>query len=134
MPLLGRRERPSALSIGVIFGGPGSQSAWEESVVALVRQVAALSDGVESTFNLNVVFFVPGSVSAPDFEGARTARFRRKDCHLLVQVALPADAPLDQVSYLRGAVQGAVSEAEKWNGHKNRGYDLSAVQAVASRI
>jgi len=78
------------LALGVIVGGPGVSVQWSEAVTQLGRRVMELREGVEPPLSVNVVYQIPGQFLQPDFEGARSGRFSRKEGCLLVQVALPA--------------------------------------------
>jgi hypothetical protein len=126
------------LSIGAIYGGPEFSHQpgvpWKAAVQALMDRVVDLRQGVESPLNLNVVFHVPGSILGTEFEGVRTGSFRRRDCHLMVQVALPHKAPDDQDGYLLAALREAMAAVEVWNRRKDRRFDLSAIQSVIDRL
>ncbi|KAF0206696.1 MAG: hypothetical protein FD171_2252 [Actinobacteria bacterium] len=126
------------LSIGAIYGGPEfspwRDAPWQDAIKELSNRVATVREGVESPLNLNVVFHVPGSILKPEFSGVRTGSFRKRDCHLMVQVALPVETPDDQARYLHDAVVQAVDAVEGWNSRKGRGYDLSAIRLVVAGL
>ena len=128
----------SVLSIGAIFGGPefSHQSGvpWKTAVLALMNRVAELRQGVESPLNVNVVFHVPGSALVPEFSGSRTGSFRKRDSHLMVQVALPLEAPDDQEGYLISALRDSIETVEVWNGRKDRQFDLSVIRSLIDQL
>ncbi len=94
----------------------------------------ALREGVESQLNVNVVFQVPGRYLEPEFDGVRTGRFSKRDAHLLVQVALPAEPPDDAAFYLRTAMVAAVDEAETWNVRRRKGFDTVVLHDLVRRL
>lgn len=102
------------LAVGVVAGGPGSSVEWMEAVKLLGRRVVELRDGVESPLSVNVVYQISGQFLQPDFEGARSGRFSRKDGRLLVQVALPAAPVGDAYEEARTWLAQAVSLAEQF--------------------
>jgi hypothetical protein len=134
----GSADRAYVLSIGAVYGGPefSHQPAapWRGAIQALAQRVATVRDGVQSSLNLNVVFHVPGSILVPDFTGARTGSFRKRDSHLMVQVALPPDAPEDQAGYLTRALLDSLQQVDIWNQRKDRRFDLSAIRSVVERL
>ena len=133
-----RSDEASVLSIGAIFGGPEFSHQlgvpWKDAIQALSQRVVELRRGVESPLNINVVFHVPGSILVPEFSGSRTGSFRRRDSHLMVQVALPLRGPDDQAAYLTSAIRDAIETIEVWNRRKDRRFDLSAIRSVVDRL
>ena len=123
------------LSIGFMVGGPTKANApWEVALLRLMNQVIAARHGVEAALNVNVVFQVPGSIQSPDFEGARTGTFSKKDRHLMVQVALPAAVPDDPDTYLRDSLAQAMGEVEQWNAKPNRCFELNPLHDILGRL
>ena len=108
-------ETIPALSIGSIVGGrsPGT-ARWREAITKLTGEVAAAARDVDSLLNVNVIFQVPGNILKPDFDGVRTGYFSKKESSLIVQAALPEDAPDDVDDYLKRMLDAAVDEAERW--------------------
>lgn len=132
------QDETSVLSIGVIYGGPEFSHRpglpWKPAVEALLFRVHDLSRDVESPLNINVVFHVLGSILAPEYSGSRTGSFRKRDCLLMVQVALPIEAPEDQAGYLVAAVRDALETVEVWNRRKDRRFDLSVIRSVIDQL
>ncbi len=102
------------LAVGLVAGGPGSSREWIEAVKLLGRQVMQSRVDVESPLAVNVVFQVPGQFLQPDFEGARSGRFSRKERRLLVQVALPSEPDGDAYRDARDRLNQAVAVAENF--------------------
>lgn len=121
------------LSVGVVLGGP-TRSLWEAPLERLMSRVSELRQGVESSLNVNVVFQVPGSVLAPDFQGVRTGRYSRRNRHLMVQVALPSAVPDDPDGYLRTTLLAAVDEADTWCTKRHMNVDLSPLRRIAHGV
>ena len=126
------------LYIGASFGGPEFSHQpdvpWKTAIQELYRRVVVIREGVVSSLNLNVVFHVPGSLITPEFEGIRTSSFRRRDSVLMVQVALPAAVPEDQLAYLKHMVRETLPVVEQWNERKDRRFDLSILRSVIDRL
>ena len=133
MPTSVDDEEVYVLSVGAIFGGP-EKTPWREPVLALQPHVSSARGGIESSLNVNVVFQVPGSILAPDFEGVRTGSFSKKKALLMVQVALPREMPDDAPAYLRAAMVNAVDAAENWAARRHKDMDLIALHDLARRL
>ncbi len=102
----------NALSVGAVAGGPGTDPRWRDAVMALMRLVRDLREGVESPLAVNVVFHIPGNYFTSEFEGLRTGRFSRKERHLMIQVALPPEPSESADREVRCFLQAAVLMAE----------------------
>ncbi|MHB8707190.1 MAG: hypothetical protein ACYC77_11865 [Coriobacteriia bacterium] len=126
------------LSIGAIYGGPEFSHQpdvpWKAAVQSLMQRIVDVRQGVESPLNVNVVFHVPGSVLTPEFTGSRTGSFRKRDSHLIVQIALPPEAPDDQAAYLISSIRDSIETVEVWNRRKDRQFDLSALRSVVDHL
>lgn len=94
------RDRPKALSVGVIVGGVTAQSkVWREALTRLSRDLSGIAGPLDSDFRINFEFQIPGHIISPDFQGVRTGAFRKTDRHLKVQIAVPNDPPADPYTY-----------------------------------
>lgn len=102
------------LAVGIVAGGPGSSKEWIEALKLLGRQVMESREDVESPLAVNVVFQVPGQFLQPDFQGARSGQFSRKERRLLVQVALPLEPGGDAYRDARDRLAQAVVVAEEF--------------------
>jgi hypothetical protein len=126
------------LSVGAIYGGPEFSHhpdvPWKRAIHALTQRVSELRQGVESDLDVNIVFHVPGSIAGPDFSGSRTGSFNKRDAHLMVQIALPPEAPEDQDAYLIRAVRESLDTIDAWNRRKDQGFDLSALRALVDLL
>ena len=81
------------ISIGTILRGPEHRASAAYRAIAAVRRAAAYCTGATEFAMgpaLNVVFYVPGSLGSPDWEGSRDAKFSRRRQLLMVQVAVPS--------------------------------------------
>jgi hypothetical protein len=126
-------EPTPTLSVGWHQGGPEA-GAWNESLSELSQRVRALREGVDSQLKVNVVFWVPGSVVSPDFDGIRTGSFRRRDSLLMVQVALPTEPPDDAALYLRTTMAAAVDAADAWNVRRRKGFDTLVLHDLVRQL
>jgi hypothetical protein len=121
--------------IGAVLGGP----ELEDSPIGLAID-AALEAACElrKPFEIgdepgvNVVFYVPGSITGPDWVGLRDGKFSRKRQFLMVQVAVPkevVDSPNSQafvIESLRAASKVAFVKFHK----KGIEFALSAAEAL----
>jgi hypothetical protein len=129
-------EQPvQALSVGSVVGGSTPLNRpWRDAIRKLAQRVIEARADVESPLNVNVVFDVPGNVVTPDYTGARTGRFSKADALLMVQVALPAEAPEDPWAYLVDEMRNALDEAESWAARRGIAANLEELKAVVDRI
>jgi hypothetical protein len=124
-----------ALSIGSVEGGSSpSMPRWREGLTRLTIEVAKAAEHVESPLNVNVIYQVPGNILQPDFAGVRTGHYAKKDSSLIVQAALPDDAPEDVDGYLKRLLVAAIEEAEQWARRRRIAEDLSALRELARRL
>ena len=89
---------------------------------------------MDSLLNVNVIFQVPGNILKPDFDGVRTGYFSKKESSLIVQAALPEDAPDDVDDYLKRMLDAAVDEAERWAQRRRLAPDLRPLHEVLSSL
>lgn len=107
-------ELPS-LSLGTVVGGAGpATQTWRSAVKRVMDLVAEVARGHDSPLAVNVVYYIPGEHFAPDFVGVRTGRSRRDPPALMVQVALPSDAPADPGRAVFDRLVEAVGVAESF--------------------
>ena len=128
---------PAALSIGAVLGDVDeSNRRWKESIsrVGLDVQEADRASAEESPLRLNVVFFTPGKYNTSPFEGVRTGRFSKKDCHLMVQASVPAGPVDDRRAVLLRLLLQAVEEAEAFSRKRGIAQSLDVIRAVAQRL
>jgi len=83
------------IALGVDVGGTElirSQidCALMQTARSLIRLRPTFADG--EVPSVNVVFYLPGSVHSPDWEGLRVERFTRKKKLILISVAVPEKA------------------------------------------
>lgn len=79
--------------LGIVLGGPEQRGGSADSTLTkIAKRVAELRGEAESVYGgINAVFHLPGSLVTPSFQGARSAKFSRKERMLMVQVAVPRD-------------------------------------------
>jgi hypothetical protein len=75
-----------------------------------------------------VVFVIPGEVKDPGFSGVRTGRYDSKTRHLLVQAAVPQDAPTERAAILLELLRKAIHEAEAFA--KKRGLIADRLESI----
>jgi hypothetical protein len=124
-----------ALSIGSVEGGSSpSMPRWRDAITRLTIDVATAAQSVESPLNVNVLYQVPGNILRPDFEGVQTGHYSKKESSLIVQAALPGDAPDDIDGQLRRLLVAAVNEAEEWARRRNIAPDLKALRELVAQL
>ena len=105
------------MEIGAIFGGP---EGFDTKVYAAISKLTRLKDEghfADDTGSLDVVFHVPGSITRPDYSGARTGRLWRKRRKLQVQISVPVELmnskdDTDAERFVINALREAVRIAE----------------------
>lgn len=128
-------EAIPALSIGSIEGGSSpNMSRWRDAITRLTIDVATAGQDLESPLNVNVIYQVPGNILQPDFEGVRTGHYSKKDSSLIVQAALPHDAPDDVEAHLKRLLVAAIDEAEQWAKRRRVAPNLQALREVVARL
>lgn len=124
-----------ALSIGSIEGGVSpNMEEWRRALTRLTADVRAAAEGVRCAVNLNVVYQVPGDLAKPEFEGVRTGHFSKAKSWLIVQVALPEEAPDDPDSCVRRLLGEAVDAAERWARRRKIAGDLTPLRGIVARV
>lgn len=128
-------DAPTSLSLGLVIGTGPTTKPWIASIQSLSRRVYFASTGVRSPLGVNVVFYVHSWDIVPDWEGDRTAKFSRRAPALMIQCAVPAEAPEDVDTYVANRVAGAIDLAEEF-GLKRKVIDrpldeLRAILAAA---
>ena len=84
---------------------------------------------------VNVVFYVPGSLGSPDWDGLRDAKFSRQQQLLMVQVAVPENIveSANPEDFVIESLYGANAVAFEFFRQKNMDFPLAeAEQLVAS--
>ncbi|MGH3109501.1 MAG: hypothetical protein ACRDQT_01130 [Gaiellaceae bacterium] len=109
-------------------------SRWRDAITSLTIEVETAAQHVESPLNVNVIYQIPGNILRPDFEGVRTGHYSRKDSSLIVQAALPEDAPDDVESHIKSLLVAAIDEAEEWTRRRSVAPDLQALRQLAGQL
>jgi hypothetical protein len=124
-----------ALSIGSIEGGSSpNMSRWRDAITRLTIEVATAAQDLESPLNVNVIYQVPGNILQPDFEGIRTGHYSKKESSLIIQAALPDDAPDDVDAHAKRLLVAAIDEAEQWAKRRGIAHDLHALRQLAAQV
>jgi hypothetical protein len=100
----------------------------------LSQGVSGLRDQLESDFNINVEFQIPGDIISPDFQGVRTGAYRKADRLLKIQVAVPLDPPDDPYAYGVQAIRDAVDTAEAWSVRRRVEFDAAPFRSLLALL
>ena len=127
------------ITIGVVYGGPESRDSDVFDALTAVSKAAISARGdfeFGSAPAVNVVFHVPGSLSRPDWDGMRDARFSRKKKLLMVQVALPDEVVSSDraIHFIIEALHGANAVAFDVYQKKGMQYPLREAETVVNKI
>ena len=102
--------------------------------MALARRVRNARAGIESPLSVNVVYHIPGEVVDLGWQGVRTGRYDAKARHLMVQVTVPDEPPVDGHAFLLNRLSEAITEAERWASEKGIARDLTSLHAIIGRL
>lgn len=117
------------VSVGAILGDSDAESmAWARLIGALSEQVQASVAGVSSPVSVSIAFHVDGRLVPNEFEGVRTGRFDERRSLLVVQAAVPRDAPGDRAEVLRDLLDESVTEAERYLREKGLLENLTEIR------
>jgi hypothetical protein len=127
-------EKHYALSVGImLFGTTPLNQPWRARLEELAVKLESWSAQLHSSFNLNVVFQVPGRTIVPEFEGVRSGSFDKKGNLLMVQVALP-EKFVEDPEYLRSRMTEALECAKSWATRKHLDIDFSLQEGLIAKI
>jgi hypothetical protein len=125
------RRPTTLLSQGMVQGGASYDT---RDVMGAIRALWPVIDKVsppprDCDLRINIMWLVPGPVSAPDFEGLRTGTFFRSKRTLQIQVAVPPKIEAQSIRrYLKGTLIG-VSDLARSEAQRRRKAGLSAEAA-----
>jgi hypothetical protein len=128
---------PALLSIGINSGGMSPQNHLvHEALGAFQRMVVREREGFPNDgLRVNIVFHVPGPMFQPDYEGVHASRLDRKNGHLLIVAAVPAELTYDQVSaYEAEVLRTAAREAREYVVKRKVPLKLDHVQALMDHL
>jgi hypothetical protein len=115
---LSELETIPALSIGSIEGGWSPvNKTWREKIRNLIWTIDEAQQGVESPVNVNVIFHIPGDILVPDYRGARTGHFSKKENSLKYESTSSGSSALEQ--------------AEIWARKRGIAEDLTELRRIA---
>jgi hypothetical protein len=100
-----------SLTVGVVAGGPEGMTEEVRSIILRLRE--ELADTSIDGWDVNLVFFLPGTVRALDFDGVRVGRMSRQRRLIKVDIAVSdPKLPAPQLQeILRAAVQDGLGVA-----------------------
>ena len=126
------------ISIGCDLFGPELDKTPIDLALRVGMKIAAELRGnfeFGSRPAVNVVFYVPGSLGSPDWDGLRDAKFSRQQQLLMVQVAVPENIveSANPEDFVIESLYGANAVAFEFFRQKNMDFPLAeAEQLVAS--
>lgn len=103
------------IGIGLKLGGPEIRgNPIERVLTSLMRAVADCRDEnykIRGEGLVNPIFFVPGSIVTPNFEGMRIAKVSKIQKGVIVDISVPSDIDNEQdaVDYSLAALRRAVA-------------------------
>jgi hypothetical protein len=123
------------ISIGVIEGGwTPSMPAWRAALKELTEDLAQRRLGITTPLRVNVIYQVRGNLVQPDFEGVRTGYYGKRQNCLIVQAAVPEDAPEDPYALLWKLLIQAVHAAEEWAKRRKLASSLSDLDELVTNL
>ena len=127
------------ISIGAIYGGPELDDSIIEHAINLAQKTAIKirkDFKIGSSPAVNVVFHVPGSISSPDWEWLRDAKFSRRDQLLMVQVAVPEEVVESShpEKFIIDSLYGANAVAFEFYRQKGIDYPLADAEQLVEEI
>jgi hypothetical protein len=129
------------ISIGAMYGGPELERSLSFRLITSVLDATDECTGSsacerDASPAINVVYCVPGTLSSPDWEGVRSAKFSRKQQLLLVQVAVPSELVGSPAlkEFLLGSLQKASEVAFEFFRRKRLSFPLAEAKSLVERI
>jgi hypothetical protein len=96
--------------------------------------VVAVRDAYDSPVCVNVVYHIPGEVTAPKFTGIRIRQHYDEDRLLLVDAALPAQPGGDSDHEVRDVLAKAVDRAESYARQQGIADGLTAIRELLQAL
>ena len=127
------------ISIGYdLFGPELDKSSIDLALSTGMKIATELRGNFEfgSSPAVNVVFHVPGSISSPDWEWLRDAKFSRRDQLLMVQVAVPEEVVESShpEKFIIDSLYGANAVAFEFYRQKGIDYPLADAEQLVEEI
>jgi hypothetical protein len=125
------------ISVGSVLGGPEQVDTPIQLAIRAVSNAVFDICGDEGAPGVNVVFYAPGSLIAPDFDYPRTGKFSKREQLLMVQVPLnreivEASQPQIVQSLLDG-LQAANAVAFDFFSTKGIDFPLADAESIVAR-
>ena len=127
------------ISIGYDLYGPELDGSPIDLALRAAMKIAAELRGdfeFGSSPAVNVVFYVPGSLGSPDWDGLRDAKFSRRQQLLMVQVAVPENVveSSDPEDFVIESLYGANAVAFEFFRQKNMDFPLAEAEQLVAKI
>lgn len=124
-----------ALSIGSIEGGSSpSMSRWRDAINEPHHRGSERRTGRRVPAERKRHLSDPREHPATQLRRGANGSHSRKDASLIVQAALPDDAPDDVESHIRHLLIAAIDEAEEWARRRSIAPDLRALRQLAGEL
>lgn len=127
------------ISIGAVYRGPELRDSHINRVISASMQSAMkIRSELESASrpSVNVIFYVPGSLGEPDWDGLREAKFSLRQKLLMVQVAVPQEV-VDSATpedYVIESLYGANAVAFEFFRQKQMQFPLAEAEQLVKSI
>lgn len=127
------------LSIGSVLGGGGVLDDVDQALrrlAGIVRREDESCSSPPGAAAVNVVYYFPGTIWRPDFEGIRTGKWVKAKRLLVVQVAVPEALSGDSeriLAFLRQSLVDAVDLAESNLEERRPKCSAGCARRVAAR-
>lgn len=127
------------IAIGAVYGEPEQKdSEIDQTISAAMRAAKKLRAPwqIGDAPGVNVVFYVPGRLTSPDWKGLRDGKFSRKQQLLMIQVAVPKDVVASHYSkdFVIESLRKANVLALKVFHAKGFEFPLAEADALVNRI
>ena len=127
------------ISIGSVLKGPELRGSHTDRILTEIAKAAMECRGAfefGASPAVNVVFYVPGSLGSPDWEGVRDGKYSRKQQVLMVQVAVPSHlmGAASLKAHLLESLHGANAVCFELFCQKGLRFPLQEAEALVERI
>ncbi len=127
------------IALGGVFQGPELEGSLIDRTIKEAGKAAAELRGdfeFGSSPAVNVIFYVPGSLGSPDWDGLRDAKFSRRQQLLMVQVAVPENVvdSSDPKDFVIESLYGANAVAFEFFRQKNMDFPLAEAEQLVAKI
>ena len=125
------------ISIGAVFRGPELKgSEINQSFTALSKALTEFRGVLGEVPWVNAIFFIPGSLGTPGFEGLKYGKYSTKEKAVVVQIAVP-DAVVKEGShsiFLLKSLHEANAMAYEFLKKKGVAFPLDEAEAIVDKV